>query len=394
MKYVPINIYKEEFTSRIKSLKDWSISEKEKKKLVSFLEDLELGKVNKGRKISKTRQCKYLTLLKVPLESFPNDLDKLKMKDLEDFEKALTSGKLKNRYGREYEHNTKSDIKIALKVYLRWRLKEKALAMTEWLDTRKQAKTPDYLKESEVIKLYKSCKSNRERYLVAILFDTGTRATEFFNIRLEDIQLPEGKDNFVKITLKEEYSKTKGRVVGLFWKYSLEAIRDYLEERKLEGIKSDEPIFKDTYDSARLFLSRRAKKIIGRPIYFHLFRHSSATFYASKMNRQELCYRYGWAFSSRMPDVYISRAGMENKDLDEKFRATELEEVRSQLSKEEFERRKLQEKVEQFMKQEEDRQARRDKAFEFLEQIKNDKSNLLNDEAFLRKRLEALTKRK
>lgn len=181
------------------------------------------------------------------------------MKDLEDFEKALTSGKLKNRYGREYEHNTKSDIKIALKVYLRWRLKEKALAMTEWLDTRKQAKTPDYLKESEVIKLYKSCKSNRERYLVAVLFDTGTRATEFFNIRLEDIQLPEGNDNFVRITLKEEYSKTKGRVVGLFWKYSLEAIRDYLEERKLEG--SRDPIFKDTYDNAIHFYQGEQKRL-------------------------------------------------------------------------------------------------------------------------------------
>lgn len=112
------------------------------------------------------------------------------------------------------------------------------------------------------------------------------------------------------------------------------------------------------------------------------------------MNRQELCYRYGWAFSSRMPDVYISRAGMENKDLDEKFRATELEEVRSQLSKEEFERRKLQEKVEEFMKQEEERQIRRDKAFEFIEKLEKDKSNLLNDEAFLRKRLEELSKGK
>ena len=57
---------------------------------------------------------------------------------------------------------------------------------------------------------------------------------------------------------------------------------------------------------------------------YHLFRHSSATYYATKLNRQELCYRYGWRFSSNMPDVYISRAGMESKHLDEKFTQTEL----------------------------------------------------------------------
>ena len=58
-----------------------------------------------------------------------------------------------------------------------------------------------------------------------------------------------------------------------------------------------------------------------------MFRHTSATYYATKLNRQELCYRYGWKFSSDMPDVYISRAGMESKQLDEKFKATELEEL-------------------------------------------------------------------
>jgi len=73
-------------------------------------------------------------------------------------------------------------------------------------------------------------------------------------------------------------------------------------------------------------------------IHFHLFRHSSATYYATKLNRQELCYRYGWKFSSDMPDVYISRAGMQNKELDEKFSSTELEELQTKLEKQEQQR--------------------------------------------------------
>lgn len=46
-----------------------------------------------------------------------------------------------------------------------------------------------------------------------------------------------------------------------------------------------------------------------------------------------------------MPDVYISRSGMENKQLDEKFKATELEEIQKQLNKERFERQRIQEEI-------------------------------------------------
>ncbi len=80
------------------------------------------------------------------------------------------------------------------------------------------------------------------------------------------------------------------------------------------------------------------KRVLNKPIYFHLFRHSSATYYASKLNRQELCYRYGWKFSSNMPDVYISRAGMESKELDEKFAATEIEILQKKLETQEQQR--------------------------------------------------------
>jgi hypothetical protein len=83
---------------------------------------------------------------------------------------------------------------------------------------------------------------------------------------------------------------------------------------------------------------RLGKRVLNKSIHFHLFRHSSATYYATKLNRQELCYRYGWKFSSDMPDTYISRAGMESKELDEKFQATELESLQKKLEKQEQQR--------------------------------------------------------
>jgi len=336
---VKISIHNRNLGKRKESLKEWKVPEVEKKNLLKFLNDLELGKINKGKKISEQRQLKYLDILKIPLEFLKKSMTSLEVKDIETFEKALSSNKILTYKKTPYQNSTKVDIRTLLRVYLKWRLgdTQKFRKMTDWFDTRQIKKTPDYLSEQEIKKLYKHCKNNAERFLIAVLFDSGTRAEEFHNIRYEDIELPSKDESFVKLTLKSEYSKTEGRTISLYWINSLESIRDYLKEREQEGIKSDEAVFKNSYDNSRQFLIRLGKKVLNKSIHYHLFRNSSATFYASKLNRQQLCYRYGWKFSSTMPDVYISRAGMENKQLDEKFESTELEDVKRKLEKNEQE---------------------------------------------------------
>ena len=329
-----IEIHDRAIASRKEGVNEWRIAAAEKKALLRFLEELELGKINKGRKISESRQSKYLDVLRTPLEHFGKPTNRLVLKDIEAFEKALSSGAIQSNRDAPYGHATKVDMRRALKVYLRWRLgPAKANKLTDWLDTRDISKTPDFLKVAEIEKLYKSCKSAEERFLIAVLFDSGARAGEFHNIRYEDIRLPEEASNHVKLTLKEEYSKTKGRTISLYWEHSLGAVRDYLHQRQSEGIRSTDPVFDNTYTAARLFLNRLGKKVLGRSIHFHLFRHSSATYFANKMNRQQLCIRYGWAFSSRMPDVYISRAGVDTEELDQKFKATEIEILKTSLTR-------------------------------------------------------------
>jgi hypothetical protein len=41
-----------------------------------------------------------------------------------------------------------------------------------------------------------------------------------------------------------------------------------------------------------------------------MVKHSSATYCAAKMNRYQLCAKYGWAFKSDMPDRYIEGKGI------------------------------------------------------------------------------------
>lgn len=330
----PLVIYNRSIDSRIASLAKWRIGPQERHALRRFLDELALGKVNRGRRISQSRQCKYLDVLRIPLEFFGKPATRLTPKDVERFEKALAGGTITSSKGQPYMPATRVDIRRALKVYLRWRLgPEKANRLTDWLDTRSVFKTPDFLKQEEVEKLFKACKSARERYLVAVLFDSGARATEFHNIRYADVQLPDSHTPYPRLTLREEFSKTKGRTISLYWKHSAEAIRDFLRQRQEEGIGAADPVFLTLYPAARKFLQRLGQRILHRSIHYHLFRHSSATYYADKMNRQQLCIRYGWTFSSRMPDVYIARSGVDLETLDERFKGAEVDTLRTSLAK-------------------------------------------------------------
>jgi integrase len=323
------------FESGKQKVREWKVPTTVKTELLRFLDDLGLGKVNRGKRISTARQLKYLHALRAPLEFFNKPTTRLALRDIENFERALDSGRLANRFtGKPFAHSTQVDLRMLLKVFLRWRLgATKAEFLTGWLDTRYRLKTPDFLTEAEVERLYRHCRTASQRFLIAVLFDSGARAEEFHNIRFQDIYLPEGTANFVKIALKAEYSKTLGRTIALYWKWSLESVREYLEERIAEGIKPTEPVFRGNYAATRKFLQRLSRRVLKRPVHYHLFRHSSTTHYATRLNRQELCYRYGWKFSSNMPDIYISRAGMETKALDEKFTQTELSTVKDDLIK-------------------------------------------------------------
>jgi integrase len=323
------------FESAREKIRKWKVPQTVKSELHHFLDDLGLGKVNKGKRLSPSRQLKYLHALRTPLEFFNKPTTRLTLRDIENFERALVSGQLCTRAkSKPYAHSTQVDLRMLLKIFLRWRLgSAKALSLTDWLDTRYRRKTPDFLKEAEIELLYIGCRDAKQRFIIAVLFDSGARAEEFHNIRFEDVYLPKGKENFVKIALKEEYSKTLGRTIPLFWKFSADAVRKYLAQRIAEGVKPDEPIFRGSYAATRKFLQRLGQRVLKRPVYCHLLRHSSATFYATELNRQELCYRYGWRFSSNMPDVYISRAGMESKNLEEKFTQIELGTLKDNFTK-------------------------------------------------------------
>ena len=316
----------------LQAVAKWKMPESVKSDLRFFVRELGMGKINRGRRLKDSAQAKYLLTLKVPLEFLNKKTEELKIADVENFEMALGADSLTSTHTQKpYQHATKISFRKALRVFLRWKLGEaESQKLAGWLDIRRKDKTPDFISEEDIKKLFSYCRTPEQRYVVAVLFDSGARAQEFVNIRFEDIQLPTEDQKFPKIHLRQEYSKTLGRNIALYWKNSADAIIIYVKQRLAEGMKAQDPVFNNTYGSIRMFLKRLGKRSLKRHVHAHLFRHSSATFYAAKLNRQELCYRYGWRFSSAMPDVYISRAGLENKELDMKFEKSKIAELESQ----------------------------------------------------------------
>jgi len=281
------------------------------------------------KEVGTRARLKNLYLLKIPGRFFKKSFDKLTKEDLIKFIKALKDNSIKKSGNKKYSEKTKSNIKGALIAILRWIHKESShfFELTSWIDVRYQKKTPNSLSEDEIIKLIEGCNEPHHRLVVTLLFALGCRIEEFLNIRKRDCRLIKDEIPYYIVTLREEYSKTKGRDVDLTWRNSTELLQQWLES--FSG-KDDEQLFNFSYDGIRMFMKRLDERTINKGLAPHLIRHSAATFDAAFMTHGQLCVKYGWSFSSNMPDVYIQRAGVERKAIVEKFKSEKFKDIRKQ----------------------------------------------------------------
>jgi len=290
--------------TRYKKLRE--ISGAEFSKIKEFIEFSKNGEGTSGIDITEKTERKYIDALTMAYNNINKKLISLNKEDLTKLKRDLVSGKIKSKFKKPYTSSSIRDMQHILIRFLEFCKPDKYSGFRKWFIIKVPKKSVEYLKEEEIEKLYRNCKNNSERFLIAVLFDSGARASEFLNIRFEDIQEPTQSFPYFKILLKEEYSKTKERNIGLYWKHSTEAIKDYLSELDRSNLKA--PVFSKSYDAVRIFITRLGKRILNKRVHFHMFRKSSASYYAPKLkSRQQLCYRYGWNFSSNVPDVYISR---------------------------------------------------------------------------------------
>jgi site-specific recombinase XerD/ribosomal protein L40E len=218
----------------------------------------------------------------------------------------------------DYSLEVKNQIKIVLKLFYKHRQgeDERYPRAVSWIKTSNKTRKilpEDILSEAEVLKMIKNARCERDRAIIALLFDTGIRIGELLSLRVKDVTFG---NEISHITVN---GKTGMRQIPVI--FSVPYLARYADT--VEVSSSSEPFWQTRnksgsdrldYPAARKMIkdvTKRAK--INKRIYPHLFRHSRASFYANKVTEQQLKAYFGWSGSSRMAATYVHLSG---RDID------------------------------------------------------------------------------
>src|SRR3989344_1624436 len=365
------NTEKKHAVSKKKFLEDDTILLSNRKKLIKFLDDSAIGKTARMKAAVKTCNLrsreKYLYNLKPFITFFAKkEITTLTVKDIETFVAALDNGKIKTlNYKTEYSSKTKSDIKKTMIIFIRWLFGERSKKyheMTFWVSTRHDKKSVASLEESQIKQILNNCTDLKQKALIACLFDGGFRIEEFLNIRNVDVREVQSDAPYYKMMVRNQFSKTQGRDVSMLWSESYDIIKALIVS-KGSNRNPEEPFFDGSYRYCQELLKKLGGKI-GVRLHAHLFRHSSATYYANKSwNEFQLNKRYGWGRGSDMGREYVDMSKIDEQPKVKEYEESKLADLRNKLRKQEEENRLRKEEIESIKQQHEERLKHMEKRF-------------------------------
>ncbi|MCG3141123.1 MAG: Tyrosine recombinase XerD [Anaerolineae bacterium] len=292
-----------------------AITETNKKLIFDFLRDCELGKTvlhSQKKQIGIARLLKYIQTLTQLAGWIQTDFDKITQAEMETLVLAIEKDRHTRKDGKPFTPSVKRDFKVVLRKFYKWLLGDNQIypPIVRWIDTRDVIPEIPCLRREQVEQLSELATNPRDRAIIWTLFDSGARAEEFLNIRfrhLEKVQ-GEGKEEIYRIRI--EYSKTKPRSILL----PISSSYINLHLRHSKDSAPDQQVFPVTYGNLAKILRELGKKVLKRRVNPHLFRHSSATYYATRLSRASFCNRFGWSYRSNMADRYIDREALTDQE--------------------------------------------------------------------------------
>lgn len=216
------------------------------------------------------------------------------------------------------ETNTTADHKKVLKIFFRWLKtgqRKKDLNSLDPIEIRNirlrrvkdRLSREDLISEEDMTKLLHACGENsRDKALIAVHFESGSRIGETLSLQLKHISLDEHGAR-IKVD-----GKTNARPIRLVT--STPYLAQWLNSHPDKN-NHDAPLWVNlsrynfgsqlTYKGARQLIQKRAKIAnLQKRVYFHLFRHSQITQTATFLTEAQQKIRYGWSSTSKMPARY------------------------------------------------------------------------------------------
>ncbi len=164
---------------RLESLKDAQISDVNEKLIFDFVDYY----FSEG--LSKHRVLKYISILKSIAIQTQLDFDKVEKKDLYLF--------ISNLERSDRSEWVKHAYKISLKKFYKWHSEEETPELTKWIKTtmkKRNKKLPEeMLTEPDVLNLIENADSIRDKVIIALLWDIGTRIGEIGTLTLSTSNL-------------------------------------------------------------------------------------------------------------------------------------------------------------------------------------------------------------
>lgn len=288
--------------------------DEDREALLRFVWDCKLGKTSVGKckkKIGKSRIMKYVQNLRLIARWLGKPLGQACQEDIERLVCGIDDNVYDNR-GKNYAEESKRDFKKTLRKYYRWLGKQ---GMIDFISLASVPKDVPALTREQVEEMINSTHLRDLKAAIMVLFDGGLRIEELLNLRLKDVTRERYTEDTSCFWVDARYSKTFARKIPL--PLSTKHLENWLAMHP-ESRNPDAQVFPIKYQAFLKRLRTLSRLVLNRKVNPHMLRHSSATYWAPKMNRYTLCAKYGWAFSSDMPDRYIKRKGIIFTEIAEK----------------------------------------------------------------------------
>ncbi len=309
---------------------DQGILEQNRAKILAFLQTREV------RGLSTPRIVKYANHLIVAARLCPKSFEAMSKEDVTELlinlkNREKQSRTWTQRRGTKYAENTLSDVKTILKIFWRWlknmdEFKPIYPPEVNWFTKGKSrgitVTRSDLLTQEEVDLLAEAAGDAQDAAFIKVLDDAGGRISEILTLRIKDAQpRPYGfkLDVWVSKTFSHPIPIAKSAPALARW-LSLHPFRDNPEAPLWLNSQRRQMLYgaarKRIQSAIRAAEARSGGRSFGKRVWFHLFRHTSATEFMRKgkgapavMNK-----KYGWSNGSDMWSVY---AHMVDEDVEE-----------------------------------------------------------------------------